>query len=67
VFVGDQVVYTARVGGRSLTGKSRQSPGSIGHEIDLVVAPDDVLVFPGTEPPIDSPEVQPQDRLIPIS
>jgi ABC-type Fe3+/spermidine/putrescine transport system ATPase subunit len=66
VFVGDQVVYTARVGGRSLTGKSRQSPGSIGHEIDLVVAPEDVLVFADAERPVASPPVPPQDRLIPI-
>ena len=65
VFLGDQVVYTVQVNGRSLTGKSRLPPGRPGEEIELGIAPEDVLVFPGPSgPPIDTPTAEPQDRLI---
>ena len=67
VFLGDQVVYAAHVSGRSLTGKSRLLPGPLGEEIELGVAPEDVLVFPAPERPIDSPEAQAEHRLIPTS
>jgi ABC-type Fe3+/spermidine/putrescine transport system ATPase subunit len=64
VFLGDQVVYTARVGGRTLTGKSRLLPGLVGEEVELGVAAEDVLVFPGVERPIDSLDGQAEHRLL---
>jgi ABC-type sugar transport system ATPase subunit len=67
MFLGDQVVYTARVAGRMLTGKSRLLPGLVGDEVDLRVAAEDVMVFPGEARPIDSPEVQAEHRLIPTA
>jgi ABC-type Fe3+/spermidine/putrescine transport system ATPase subunit len=67
VFLGDQVVYTARVGERMLTGKSRLVPGAVGQEIELGVAAEDVMVFPGVEQPIDSPEAHAEHRLIPTT
>jgi iron(III) transport system ATP-binding protein len=66
-FLGDQVVYTAEVGGRTLTGKSRLLPGLIGDAIDLAVAAEDVMIFPGAEPPIDSLPGQVEHRLIPTA
>jgi ABC-type Fe3+/spermidine/putrescine transport system ATPase subunit len=66
-FLGDQVVYTAQVGGRTLTGKSRLLPGLVGDAIELSVAAEDVMVFPGTEPPIDSLQSQVEHRLIPTA
>jgi iron(III) transport system ATP-binding protein len=63
-FLGDQVVYTTRVSGRTLTGKSRLLPGLVGQEIELSVAAEDVMVFPGVERAIDSPEAQAEHRLI---
>ena len=64
VFLGDQVLYTARIGGRTLTGKSRLLPGLVGDEIELSVAAEDVMVFPGVQAPIDSPQAQAEHRLL---
>jgi iron(III) transport system ATP-binding protein len=64
MFLGDQVIYTAQVSGRPLTGKSRAVPGTLGQEIDLAVAVEDVMVFPGSQRPIDTSTFQPEDRLI---
>ena len=65
MFLGDQVIYTARVSGRAVTGKSRTVPGGLGQEIELGVAAEDLMVFPGSQRPIDTPEFRPEDRLIP--
>lgn len=48
-FLGDQFVYSVRVGDRLLVGKNRVFPAHVNGQLWLRVAPDDIMVFPARD------------------